>query len=129
LLFFAVYAGIANACPVDPAVQIAFAPEGFIEKADIVFFGKLEDLSSDGSNQQVATFSVESTVKGPNLAYVTVINRLISSCSRPFQGVGSTFWVLALRRDGEEFYVIDIRGGFVPLEIAEEYGFDPAEDS
>ena len=122
-------AKIASACPVEPAVQIAFAPDKYIEESDIVFFGKLEGLSTQSSNEQVAEFSVNRIGKGPDLANVTILNRLISSCSRPFQVIGSEFWVLALKRDDGEMYVIDIRGGFVPQEIAEEYGFDPGKDS
>jgi hypothetical protein len=118
----------AVACVVPPDVSIATSPEPFIKDADIVFRGRLDQVSTDSPRSQTALFSVVAVAKGPDLDSVVILNQFTTSCSRPFQGIGKEFWVLAVENDTTGSYTINSRGGFVPMATAEQFGFDPIAD-
>lgn len=114
------YSSAMLACPLDPIAQTAKQAEWEYKQADYVFLGKITSFDDLKEHEQIVTFYIEKTFKGPELNSVTIVNMLNSSCSRAFIEKGSSYYVFAkLKNDGN--YVIEGNATFVPVKLAEKY--------
>ncbi|MAQ99463.1 MAG: hypothetical protein CMI00_02890 [Oceanospirillaceae bacterium] len=116
----------SNACIVPPSQRITSEEARFFDKADVVFFGRLDaEHIDDNAIKQTAVFTVIKSYKGNTRGKVTVINRMTSSCSRPFEKPGSAYYIYAQTTDDESSYLIDGFASFVSLEDAQSYHWSP----
>lgn len=116
----------SEACPISPFKRVTMDSDRFLEKSDVVFFGRLDSEEIDEkSMEQTATFTIIKSYKGNVSGQVTIINKLSSSCSRAFQVPQSAFYVYATATEQGAIYRISGFASFVPLANALEYEWSP----
>lgn len=109
------------ACIISPWHKVAISYQQYLERADVVFLGKLEKEKRIGEYYQEGEFTVIKSYKG-NAGFggkLIVINHYNSSCSRIFHPEGAAFYVFANRNDEGELF-IEGYATFVPMSVAVE---------
>jgi len=117
-IFLLILSAQAYACIISPLYDVAMNVEKFKKKADLVFFGKLEQTTLINKYIHASNFTIIKTYKGKASKQVTIINKLHSSCSRPFSKVGTAYYVFANKTNKENEFIIDGYATFVPLNVA-----------
>ena len=107
-------------CITEPWYDITSKPVERMNYADIVFYGKLIEFNDFTDYEQIVTFEVLDTYKGPELKAVTITNYLNSSCSRVITSKGSAYYIYATLDEHRSIYVMDGGATFVPDTIAKE---------
>ncbi|MBB5213293.1 hypothetical protein [Microbulbifer hydrolyticus] len=123
-LYFLFFGTPVIACIADPSSTIAVEPKRFLEKYEIVFFGKIVSFEEVGENHQIITFEVQKSFKGPSEDYFMVENKITSTCSDWIDENISHYYVFGNDSGSPKVIQISDFASFVPAPMAKEYGME-----
>ncbi len=111
---------ISFGCIISPYQRAIMYSDDLKESSDVIFFGKLAELKTKESGEQLATFFVIKSFKGNLEGRVKVKNEILSSCFRPFQNLNSAYYIFGSMSGVSNIYEVgtSVSNGFIPLEYA-----------
>lgn len=121
-LYILLFGAPAIGCIADPSSTIALEPKQFLEKYEIVFFGKIVSFEEVGEGHQIVTFEVQKSFKGPPEDYFMVENKITSTCSGWIDERISHYYVFGDDSGSPKVIQISNFSSFVPAPMAKEYG-------
>ena len=125
VVFFLLYLfqSTSSACTIPVWESLVAKPYQSMEKADIVFFGKLIEFNDLTYSEQTVSFEVIEIYKGPKIENVIIRNILGSSCSKIFIKKDSLYYVYATLDTNGNNYIINDRATFISQKTAAKNNF------